>query len=63
MTLKQMKALVALQNELCERSQKIESDDIFVYTIGIMIERWCMKNKKSPAEMAKKLYKRLRRKR
>jgi hypothetical protein len=63
MTLKQMKTLVSLQNELCERSQKIESDDIFVYTIGIMIERWCMKNKKSPAEMAKKLYKRLRRKR
>ena len=62
MTLKQMKTLVSLQNELCDKSQAIESDDIYVYTIGLMIERWCMKNKKSPAEIAKKLYKRLRRK-
>lgn len=62
MTLRQMEELIMLQNDMCEMSKSIKDEDIFIYTIGLMIERWCKEYKISPAFVAKKLLKRLRRK-
>lgn len=62
MTLKEMEKLIALQNDLSKKSLEIDAEDIFEYTMGLLVERWCKDKGKSPAEMSKKIYKRLRRK-
>lgn len=61
MTYQQFEELIALQTELCNRSMDITDEEIFTYTIGLMIERWCEQKDSSPAFIAKMLWKRLRR--
>lgn len=62
MTLKEMESLIMLQNSLSKKTMAIESEDIFEYTMGLLIERWCREKGKSPAQMSKRLFRRLRRK-
>ena len=62
MTLKEMEKLIAIQNDISKEVMDIDAEDIFEYTAGLMIERWCRRKGKSPADLSKRIYTRLRRK-